>query len=246
MARPTATYNEIDATSADISIAMRDYLAEIYRIGLGKMWVSTTSVAENLDVSGPAAVRMVRRLQKKGLVKHLPYKGVLLTEKGCKEALLGIRRHRLVERFLVDVLNFDWADSHQEADILDKGINQRLEDRIDEIMGFPTRCPHGDPIPSREGIMPEIPDRPLTVIPAGREVVVSRVRIREPEILTYLAEIGLVPEATFKLVSRSPFNGPIRLQVGKTEQVISAELAATIWVLSDPVEVENGQQGSND
>lgn len=233
MARPTATFNEIDETSADISAAMRDYLAEIYRIGLGKMWVSTTSVAENLDVSGPAAVRMVRRLQNKGLVEHLPYKGVLLTEKGQKEALLGIRRHRLVERFLVEVLQFNWADAHHEADILDKGINQRLEDRIDEIMDFPTRCPHGDPIPSRDGIMPDIDDRPLTVIPAGREVMVSRVRVRESDILLYLTEIGLVPDAKFKLISRSPFNGPIRLQVGHTEQVISAELAATIWVFSN-------------
>ena len=170
MARTTATFNEVDEGSAEISRAMRDYLAEIYRIGLGKMWVSTTAIAENLEVSGPAAVRMTRRLQNKKLVEHLPYKGVLLTELGQKEALLGIRRHRLVERFLVEVLEFDWADSHAEADILDKGINQRLEDRIDKIMGFPSRCPHGDPIPTRDGVMPEIYDRPLTVVPAGTEI----------------------------------------------------------------------------
>ena len=233
MARTTEVFNEVEDGSTEISAAMRDYLAEIYRIGLGKMWVSTTAIAENLAVSGPAAVRMVRRLQNKGFVEHLPYKGVSLTETGTREALLGIRRHRLVERFLVDVLKFDWADSHAEADILDKGINQRLEDRIDEIMGFPTRCPHGDPIPTRDGIMPEIHDRPLTVVPAGIEATVSRIRIRKPEILNYVAEIGLVPEATFKLISRAPFNGPLRLQVGRDEQVVSAELAATIWVMCD-------------
>jgi len=215
----------------EISDAMRDYLAEIYRIGLGKMWVSTTSVAENLNVSGPAAVRMVRRLQNKGLVKHLPYKGVSLTKKGEKEALLGIRRHRLVERFLVDVLQFDWCEAHDEADILDKGINQRLEDRIDEIMGHPKTCPHGDPIPTRDGIMPELSDRPLTVVPVGTQGVISRVRTREPEKLTYLAAIDLVPENSFGLVSRAPFNGPLRLSVGQDELVIGAELAAAIWVI---------------
>ncbi|MEM7032740.1 MAG: metal-dependent transcriptional regulator [Chloroflexota bacterium] len=234
MARTTATFNEVDEGSAEISSAMRDYLAEIYRIGLGKMWVSTTAIAENLEVSGPAAVRMVRRLQSKALVEHLPYKGVSLTEVGKKEALLGIRRHRLVERFLVDVLKFDWADSHAEADILDKGINQRLEDKIDEIMNFPSRCPHGDPIPSKDGVMPIIHDRPLTVTPAGTEATVSRIRIREPEILTYIAEIGLVPGASFKLLSRAPFNGPLRLQVSQAEQVVSAELAAAIWVECTP------------
>lgn len=233
MGHHTARTISEDASETEISAAMRDYLAEIYRIGLGKMGVSTTAISENLDVSGPATVRMVRRLQKKGLVKHQPYKGVSLTKAGEHEALLGIRRHRLVERFLVDVLKFAWHDAHDEADILDKGINQRLEDRIDEIMGFPTTCPHGDPIPTRDGIMPEINDRPLTVMPAGASGTISRVKVREPEKLSYLAEIGLMPETPFQLIGRAPFNGPIRLKVGQNEQVIGAELAAGVWVMCD-------------
>ena len=214
-----------------ISNAMRDYLAEIYRLGLGKMWVSTTALAESLHVSGPAAVRMVRRLQEKGMVEHLPYRGVSLTPVGEKEALLGIRRHRLVERFLVDVLKFGWHEAHDEADVLDKGINQNLEDRIDTIMEHPTHCPHGEPIPTKEGLMPEIHDRPLTVVPTGSQGVISRIRTRESNKLIYLAEVGLVPETEFELLSRAPFNGPLTLKLNRDEQVIGVELAATIWVI---------------
>lgn len=219
-------------TLSDISDTMGEYLGEIYRIGHGKMWVSTTTVAEQVNVSGPAAVRMMGRLQKRDLVEHLPYKGVRLTGKGKKLALLNIRRHRLVERFLVDVLKFGWDEAHDEADILQRGINQILEDRIDDLMGHPTTCPHGDPIPTREGIMPEILDRPLTVIPAGAKGKISRVRTREAEKLNYLAQIGLIPGTPFELVNRAPFNGPLRLKVDKAEQVIGTELAASLWVSS--------------
>jgi DtxR family Mn-dependent transcriptional regulator len=177
---------------------------------------------------------MVRRLHQGGLVDHLPYRGVRLTPSGRKAALLGIRRHRLVERFLVQVLKFGWHEVHDEADELQKGITQILEDRIDELMGHPATCPHGDPIPSRDGIMPELNDIPLTVVPPGAKGRISRVKTREPEKLQYLAEIGLVPGAPFELVNRAPFNGPLRLKIGsdRPEQVIGVELAAALWVIS--------------
>ena len=215
-----------------ISKTMRDYLGEIYRLGHGEAWVSTTALAERLDVSGPAAVRMVRRLHEGGLVDHLPYKGVRLTPMGKKAALLNIRRHRLVERFLVEVLKFGWHEVHEEADELQKGITQRIEDQMDKLMDYPATCPHGDPIPSRDGVMPELNDKPLTVVPPGSKCQISRVKTRESEKLQYLAEIGLVPGTPFELVNRAPFNGPLRLKIEKYEQVIGVELAAALWVIS--------------
>jgi len=214
-----------------ISDAMRDYLAEIYRLSQGDVWVSTTALADRLQVSGPATVRMIRRLHNAGLVDHLPYKGVKLTPPGRRVALLHIRRHRLVERFLVDVLQFGWHEVHDQADDLHKGINQTLEDRIDHLMDHPATCPHGDPIPSRDGTMPALDDVPLTVVPAGTKGSISRVKTHEPEKLKYLAEIGLTPNTPFELVSRAPFNGPLRLKIGRNEQIIGAELAAALWVL---------------
>jgi DtxR family Mn-dependent transcriptional regulator len=213
-----------------ISETMREYLGEIYRLGQGEAWVSTTALAEELQVSSPASVRMVRRLHQAGLVDHLPYKGIRLTPVGKKIALLNIRRHRLVERFLVDVLKFGWHEVHDKADDLQKGINQVLEDRIDELMGHPATCPHGDPIPTREGSIPELNDKPLTVVAPGKKGKITRVRIREPEKLQYLAEIGIVPGVEFELIHRAPFNGPLRLKLGRNEQVIGAELAAALWV----------------
>ncbi|MBN1220272.1 MAG: metal-dependent transcriptional regulator [Anaerolineae bacterium] len=213
-----------------ISETMRDYLGEIYRLGQGKAWVSTTALAEQLNVSGPATVRMVRRLHKNGLVEHLPYKGVRFTPSGQRAALLNIRRHRLVECFLVDVLKFGWHEVHYEADVMQKGVNQRLEDRIDDMLNHPATCPHGEPIPSREGVMPQVDDRPLTVLPPGARGSISRTKTHEPKKLKYLAEIGLVPGASFELVNRAPFNGPLRLKIGRAEQVIGMELAAALWV----------------
>ena len=146
-------------------------------------------------------------------------------------ALLNIRRHRLVERFLVDVLKFGWDEAHDEADTMQKGFNQLLEDRIDELMDHPSACPHGEPIPTRDGIMPELHDKPMTVIPPGHNGQVTRVRLREPKKLQYLSEIGLTPGASFELVNRAPFNGPLRLKIDdRYEQVIGHELAAALWV----------------
>ena len=215
-----------------ISETMRDYLAEIYRLAGGsELWVSTTALSERLEVSGPATVRMVRRLHNGGLVDHLPYKGVRLTPPGKKVALRHIRRHRLVGRFLVDVLKFGWHEVHNEADELHKGITQRIEDRIDELMGHPNTCPHGDPIPTRDGQIAEILDKPLTVVPPGSKGQISRVKTREPEKLRYLAEIGLVPGTPFELLNRAPFNGPLRLKIGREEPIIGAELAGALWVI---------------
>jgi DtxR family Mn-dependent transcriptional regulator len=217
-----------------ISETMRDYLGEIYRLGQGEAWVSTTALAERLNVSGPATVRMVRRLHDYGLVAHAPYKGVRFTPDGKKVALLNLRRHRLVERFLVDVMKFGWHEVHDQADGFQKGITQKIEDRMDDLLSHPPTCPHGEPIPSREGVMPQLPDRPLTVMPPGITGRISRVKTHEPEKLIYLAEIGLVPGAVFELVNRAPFNGPLRLQIGRHEQVIGVELAAALWVLPVP------------
>jgi len=218
----------------EITPTMRNYLADIYRLGQGGSWVSTTTLADTLDVSPPAAVRMVKRLSDAGLLEHQPYQGVQLTASGRHEALLGIRRHRLVERFLVDVLGFGWHEVHDESDVLQSGVSQRIEDRIDEILGHPTRCPHGEPIPSRDGVMPEIDDLPLIVVSPGTQGHISRVKTHDPHKLQYLAELNLTPGTAYTLIGRQPFDGPIRLIIGdRAEQVIGSELAGAIWVTRD-------------
>lgn len=218
----------------EITPTMRNYLADIYRLGQGVSWVSITRLADTLNVSAPAAVRMAKRLSDVGLLEHQPYQGVSLTKNGQREALLGIRRHRLVERFLVDVLGFGWHEVHDESDVLQSGVTQKVEDRIDEILSHPTRCPHGEPIPTRDGVMPEIDDLPLNVIPPGARGLISRVKTHDPHKLQYLAELNLTPGTTYTLIGRQPFDGPMRLIIGsRAEQVIGRELAEAIWVTRD-------------
>ncbi|MDX1686604.1 MAG: metal-dependent transcriptional regulator [Candidatus Promineifilaceae bacterium] len=212
------------------SVAMREYLAEIYRLQEDEPTVSTTSLAERLDVSAPAVPRMLKRLKSAGYVKHIPYQGVELTEHGREEALRELRRHRILEVFLVDVMDFTWDEAHEHADQLGQGLNDVLAERMAEMTGHPTRCPHGEPIPDSEGELPEVDDICIINLGVGHKGVVSRVRTHDPERLKYFASLGLVPGAAFSIVGRAPFNGPMRLRVGRDEVVLGVELTKSLWV----------------
>jgi DtxR family Mn-dependent transcriptional regulator len=212
------------------SVAMREYLAEIYRLQEDSPTVSTTNLAERLDVSAPAVPRMLKRLKRFGYVKHVPYQGVELTQLGRAEALSEIRRHRILEVFLVNVMGFSWDEAHEHADELGTGLNDVITARMNEMTGFPTRCPHGEPIPDSEGNLPAIKDVCIINLGVGHEGQVSRVRTHEPEKLKYFATLDLIPEAKFEIVGRAPFNGPMRLRVGQEEVVLGVELTKSLWV----------------
>lgn len=213
-----------------VSTTMQRYAAEIYRLQQDHPYATLSMLAEHVSASLQAVSRMIQRLKEAGLLEHEPYKGVRLTSKGVRAALPAVRRHRLVEVFLVKVMQYDWADAHEYADTFERGINQHLEDRIDEITGHPTHCPHGDPIPTKDGHMPILNDQSLTNLGPGTLGHVSRVRTHEGEKLRYLARLGIVPGVGFKVVGRAPFDGPLRVLVGQDEHVFGHELAAIIWV----------------
>jgi DtxR family transcriptional regulator, Mn-dependent transcriptional regulator len=212
------------------SVAMREYLAEIYRLQEDSPTVSTTSLAERLNVSAPAVPRMLRRLRNAGYVKHVPYQGFELTELGREEALKEIRRHRILEVFLVNIMNFTWDETHEHADDLGKGLNNKIVERMAKMTNFPTRCPHGEPIPDINGQLPEIVDVCIINLGVGTRGEVSRVRTHEPERLKYFATLGLVPGAGFEIVGRAPFNGPMRLRIDKEDVVLGVELTKSLWV----------------
>ncbi|HFE67127.1 MAG TPA: metal-dependent transcriptional regulator [Chloroflexi bacterium] len=212
------------------SAAMREYLAEIYRLQEDSPMVSTTSLADRLNVSSPAIPRMLKRLRNAGYVKHIPYQGFELTELGREEALRELRRHRIMEVFLVNVMGFTWDETHELAEDLSKGINDTITERMAEMTNQPTRCPHGEPIPDLEGKLPELKDTCIINLTVGHKGMVSRVRTNEPERLKYFAELGLVPGAEFEIVGRAPFNGPMRLRVGRDDVVLGVELTKSLWV----------------
>lgn len=216
--------------SMEPSAAMREYLAEIYRLQEDTPTVSTTSLADRLNVSPPAIPRMLKRLQSAGYVKHVPYQGVELTPRGREEALREIRRHRILEVFLVNVMGFTWDEVHEHADGLGAGLNDRLTDRMAEMTGFPQRCPHGEPIPDHEGRLPDVDDVCIVNLGVGHQGAVSRVRTHQPEKLQYLASLSLTPGMPFEILGRAPFNGPMRLRVGREEVVVGYELMKSLWV----------------
>jgi len=210
--------------------SMQRYAAEIYRLQQDQHHVSLTDLAEKVDVSVQAVSRMVRRLKDAGLAEHEPYRGVRLTGPGERFSLPAIRRHRLIEVFLVRVMGFDWAETHELADTMELGVDEALEDRMDALAGFPTRCPHGEPIPTRDGVMPPLDDVSLITLRSGEHGSISRVRTADPAKLRYLASIGLVPGVAFNLRSCAPFNGPLRLWYDGQDEVLGYELAAALWV----------------
>lgn len=214
-----------------VSRAMQSYLAEIYRLGQGQGWISTTALAAQMAVSKPAVVAMVRRLAKAELVEYQPYQGVRLREAGRKVALLYIRRQRLLERLLVDLLGLGWDEVLAEAQKLHQGeISPRLEERLEAVLRYPGRCPHGEPIPDPEGDMPRLEDRPLTTLLPGAKGRISRVRTRDPARLRYLGQIGLRPGTAFELVSLAPFEGPLVLAGADREWTLGREIAGVLWV----------------
>jgi len=214
----------------ETSPIMREYLAEIYRLQEDEPTVSTTSLAERLDVSAPAVPRMLKRLKSAGYVEHKPYQGVALTPLGEREALREIRRHRILEVFLVNVMGFTWDEAHTHSEELGKGLNDALTERMAEMTDFPIRCPHGEPIPDQDGNLPEIKDLCIMNLTVGHKGSISRVRTHDLEKLRYLASLGLVPGAEFEIVGRAPFNGPMRLRLNREEVVLGVELTQSLWV----------------
>jgi DtxR family transcriptional regulator, Mn-dependent transcriptional regulator len=210
--------------------AMQRYAAEIFRLQQDTPYVGLNELSESANSSMQATARMVGRMKKLDYLEHELYRGVRLTLKGQQIAMPALRRHRLVEVFLVKVMKYGWDEAHELSDTFALGVNDVVEDRIDEITGRPNRCPHGEPIPSKDGVMPVIRDVPLLEVPSGSDCVISRVRTHEEDKLRYFAELGLVPGVPFHLFSCAPFKGPLRLQMKPHDHLIGHELAGCLWV----------------
>ncbi|HNA89268.1 MAG TPA: metal-dependent transcriptional regulator [Anaerolineales bacterium] len=213
-----------------VSLAMQRYAAEIYRLQQDHEQVPLSLLSSHVESSAQAISSMVKRLQKHGYLVHEPYRGVRLTPEGERIAMPSLRRHRLTEVFLVKVMKYDWATAHDLSDTFEKGVNDEIEDRMDELAGRPTRCPHGEPIPSKEGVMPVVKDVQLIDVPSGSDCVISRVRTHDMEKLHYIGELGLVPGTPFHLMSCAPFKGPLRLLMKPHDHLIGYELASSLWV----------------
>ena len=213
--------------SETLTRSVEDYLKAIYRLAPGG-YAATSDIAAQLEVAAPSVSGMLKRLAEQGLVEHVPYKGVRLTDEGRRVALRMVRRHRLIEAYLVACLGYTWDTVHPEAERLEHAVSDLLVDRMAAALGNPAVDPHGDPIPTPDGSIAEPAYTPLPDAVAGAPYAVARVEVADPARLRWLADAGLVPGAPVRLVERQPFNGPITLDVAGAPLVIGAELASAV------------------
>ena len=213
-----------------LSQAVEDYLKTIYKLQQDGESVSTSDIARAMDVSSASVTNMVKRLAQLNLVEYESYRGVTLTETGEKVALEIIRHHRLLELYLREVMGYSWDKVHEEAEHLEHHISEEFEDKLDEILGYPTHDPHGDPIPTREGQIADVTTDPLAEVQPGQSVRIQRVSDTDPEMLSYLEEMGLLPGTSVEIVQKEPFHGPITVRLNKGEQVLGYRIASNIFV----------------
>lgn len=196
-----------------LSRSAEDYLKAVYSLNERGEAAGTTELARALEVQPGSVSGMIRRLAEDGLLEHEPYRGVRLTADGNREALRILRRHRIIESFLVRRLDYDWEDVHAEAERLEHAASDRLVDRMAEAMGNPTTDPHGAPIPNRHGKIAASAWPRLDEVAAGTQVTVRAVSDDDPERLRYLKAVGVVP-GTRALVRRGAADGePVELIV---------------------------------
>ena len=224
-------------TSQDVhplSGPVEDYLKAIYDLERVGEPASTNDIALRLAISPASVSGMVRRLADQGLITHEPYRGVRLTNEGRHAALRTLRRHRILECYLTEVLGFPWDRVHEEAERLEHAASEDLIERMASALGDPKQDPHGAPIPTRDGRVEEM--RLVTLADAlpSERLRVRRVEDDDAERLRYLARLGIRPGSLVRILDKAPFEGPITLWVdapgGGVTRAVGVGLAAQVFV----------------
>jgi len=211
------------------SQAVEEYLEALYKLSESGP-VRQARLAEHLGLSQTAAAAMVKKLISLQLAERDEAAYINLTKRGTKAALETIRKHRLSERFLTDILGLPWEKAHEEACKLEHVISPEVEDGLDRLLNNPKSCPHGHPIPDKQGVVTTLPTRPLSDLGADEKGVIARVSEDDPEMLKYLATLGLMPDVEIVVEEIGPFNGPLLVQIGAARYALGRDLAERIMV----------------
>jgi DtxR family transcriptional regulator, Mn-dependent transcriptional regulator len=210
--------------------AQGDYLKALYHLGGHERPVPTGELAQRLGISPASVSEMVSRLAEQGVIVHDRYRGQQLTEEGRRAALELIRHHRLLEMFLVQALGYDWDEVHEEAERLEHVISERMEARIDEVLGRPELDPHGHAIPTPEGDLRTVSERRLSDCLETQEVVIRMVSDDDPDRLRELQRRGLVPGAKLRILAAPRYESPIEVQMGEQRVGVPLGLARETFV----------------
>jgi DtxR family Mn-dependent transcriptional regulator len=218
------------ARPRDLTAPAEDYLKAIYEIERAGDAALTNDIATRLAIAPASVSGMIRRLADQGLLKHERYHGVRLTNAGRTAALKTLRRHRILECYLAQVLGYDWDRVHEEAERLEHAASDELIERMASALGEPTVDPHGAPIPTRDGAVDETRHLALGELAAGAQARVLRMADEDGEFLRYLADLGIVPGALIEVTSRAPFEGPMTVRIGSHAHTIGVAAAARVFV----------------
>ncbi len=219
-------------TTTGLSRSVEDYLKAVYSLNQRGSSASTTDLARALDIQPASVSGMIRRLAEDGLLEHEPYRGVRLTAEGSREALKILRRHRIIESFLVQRLGYPWDDVHEEAERLEHAASDTLIDRMADALGNPSTDPHGAPIPSRAGKIDPIPHHTLDEVAAGVRVVVRSVSDENPKRLRYFKAVGVVPGAKVLVQAGGAASKPLTVLIGNDSEPLhmKGEVAKRVTV----------------
>lgn len=210
------------------SATLEEYLETIYKLS-ERGPVRPTPIAEALGVSGPTVTATLKRLEAHDLISRRDGE-VVLTDEGRVLAIDIVRRHRLAERFLVDVLGLAWEDAHEDACRLEHALSPRVMEALEEYLENPEVCPHGHPIPSAEGEIVPVEGVPLCDIDSGRTSKILQVSEDDEAMLTYLGSLGMYPGTVVRVCEVSPFKGPLLIEVNGTTYALGREVAERILV----------------
>ena len=213
-----------------LTASVEDYLKAIYEIERAAGAAGTNEIAQRLRCAPASVSGMVKRLSEAGLIVHEPYRGARLTDNGRRAALRTLRRHRVIEAYLTEALEYPWDRVHAEAERLEHAASDDLIDRMAAAIGEPRTDPHGAPIPTREGTMDDPVYRSVADVVVGQRARVVRVGDHDPALLRYLAELGIVPGAELRVLQKAPFDGPITLRIGRNDHQIGVTLASQVLV----------------
>lgn len=209
---------------------VENYIKNIYKLSANEGKVTTSSLSEKLQISPASVSEMIKKLAEEGTLTHTPYKGVELTGEGRAIALRIIRKHRLWEMFLSEILHFSWDEIDHEAEKFEHIMSDKMEEKIDDVLGYPVVDPHGDPIPTRDGEILLIKSFPLSDAQEGASVKIIRVSDSNSELLQYISSIGIALNKKIKIKQKMKFDQSVIITVNGKDQTISQKISQSIFV----------------
>ena len=214
--------------NVEVTSATEEYLEIIYKLQKKSGVATTSDLVRALKVTPGTVTNTIARLEKESFVIHEPYRGVRLTEKGRRIALRTIRKHRLSERLLTDLLNVEWERVHEAACKLEHSISDEIAKKIEKALGHPKTCPHGNPIPTECGGIIEKSSEPLSEFNIGDKGVIAKITDERRELLEYLSSLEVRPDKIVEIVDKAPFGGPITVRIEGKNHALSREIASLI------------------